>query len=378
MNAKKTSLVFLTRKTVGGIKSHILDLTRSLDKEKYDITVVGPLDNDFVARLKKSETNYICVEIADKLNPLKDIVSIARITRILKNIKPDLLHIHGNKSAFVGRWAARFAKVKRVIVTVHNFLTYQQKRSLLSELAFLEERRLSKSTSVITTVSNKLKTNLITKEGIDESKIAVVHNGIDVSRFQYEKNGTRKIYGIDDKDFLALNIARMVEFKGQKYLIEATQKISDNIQNFKLIIMGSGPLEAKLKRYAKNIGVDEKIVFLPSNDDTNKFYTAADCFILPSVNEPFGLVLLEAMAHKLPIIAAKSGGVVDVLDEKSAILVKPESSTQLANAIEALAKEKKMSDRISNNAHRLLQEKFTLDKMVKETEKIYSHLMVSN
>ncbi|KKL67627.1 hypothetical protein LCGC14_2133100 [marine sediment metagenome] len=378
MNSKKISLVFLTRKTVGGIKAHILDLVRSLDKEKYEISVLGPIDKDFINKLEASGTNFTYVEIADKLNPVKDIISVARISRILKKLQPDILHIHGNKSALVGRWAARLAKVNRVIVTVHNFLTYQQKRGLLSELAFFEERRLAKSTSIIAAVSNQVKTNLVNKEGIDENKIAVVNNGFNVENFEIIKNGTRKRYGISDGDFIALNIARMVEFKGQRYLIEACQKILNEIPNFKLMILGSGPLETRLKKYAKKLGVEKCVIFISHVDDTNKLYSEADCFVLPSINEPFGIVLLEAMAHKLPIVAAKSGGVIDVLDEQSAVLVEPKSSVQIAKAVISLAKEKKISKRISSNAHDILQEQFTLNKMVNKTEKIYHQLMMSS
>ena len=84
------------------------------------------------------------------------------------------------------------------------------------------------------------------------------------------------------------------------------------------------------------------------------------------------------MAHKLPIVAAKSGGVVDVLDEQSAILVEPKSSVQIAKAVISLAKEKKISKRLSSNAHDILQEQFTLNKMVNKTENMYHQLMTSS
>ena len=124
--------------------------------------------------------------------------------------------------------------------------------------------------------------------------------------------------------------------------------------------------------------ISDKVVFLNQTENIGALYKAADCFVLPSINEPFGLVLLEAMAHKLPIIATKSGGVLDILNENSSILVEPKEALQIAKAIERLAEEKSLTKKITNNAFCELKERFTLDKMVKETEKMYWQVLKAN
>ncbi len=377
MTNEKISLVILTRKTIGGIRKHIVDLAGSLDKSKYRITVCGPIDSDFRQKLDLHGIHSLFIDIADRIQPVSDIRSTRKLIKALKSLKPDILHIHGNKTAFVGRVAARRAKINNVIVTVHNFLTYQERRGLKSRLAFYIERQLAKSTSKIITVSNLLKSNLVKKEGIDKNRIEVIHNGIDLSAQKKTFARVRDQHSILPNDFLVLNVARMVDFKGQEYLIKAISKVSIDIPT-KLIIVGDGPLNRKLRKLVKKYNISDKVVFLNQTENIGALYEAADCFVLPSINEPFGLVLLEAMAHKLPIIATKSGGVLDILNENSSILVEPKEALQIAKAIERLAEEKSLTKKITNNAFCELKERFTLDKMVKETEKMYWQVLKAN
>ena len=377
MTSEKISLVILTRKTIGGIQKHIVDLAGSLDKSKYRITVCGPIDSDFRQKLDSHGIPSLFIDIADRIQPVSDIRSTRKLIKALKSLKPDILHIHGNKTAFVGRIAGRRAKINHVIVTVHNFLAYQEKGGLKSRLAFYIERRLAKSTSKIITVSNLLKSNLVKKEGIDKNKIEVIHNGIDLSVQKKILAQVRDQHGILPNDFLALNVARMVDFKGQEYLIKAISKVSAGAE-IKLMIVGDGPLNRKLKKLVKRYDISDKVVFLNSTENISALYEAADCFVLSSINEPFGLVLLEAMAHKLPIIATKSGGVLDILDENNSILVEPKDEHQIAAAIERMAEEKSLTNKIANNAFCDVSDRFTLDKMVKETEKMYSKVLTTN
>ncbi len=229
MRAKKIKLVYLLRQTVGGMQKHVLELVSRLDKRRYQLEVIAPKNPLLQAELEKLSIPYIRVDIADELNLFNDWQAVRELKKVLSTLKPDILHIHGNKSAMVGRLAARGLKIPAVIVTVHNFLKFQDANALLRLPASWLERWLARYTDKIITVSDGLKRSLIEIEGLPAVKISTIFNGIDIS--DWDRNETSDLFrqrlGISDDDLLVANIGRLVPFKGHKILLEAVRKLID-------------------------------------------------------------------------------------------------------------------------------------------------------
>ena len=201
----------------------------------------------------------------------------------------------------------------------------------------------------ITVVSEKLKQDIIDVYGISEKKIAIIPMGCDTTNFSpkyrnenyYKKNGKKNI----------VFVGRLAEKKGVKYLIDAMKYLDAN-----LYIIGKGPLEEELKQQALEYG--DKIVFLgaKTHQELPEAYASADIFVAPSVTakdgdqEGFGLVIIEAMASGVPVVASKSGGIVDIVrDGKNGFLVEEKNSMELAKKIDYLLNDPLLYDKFRNN-----------------------------
>lgn len=371
--SRRAHIVYLIRQTAGGMQNHLLALTANF-QQKYQITVITPPNKQLIKKLKQQNINFFEVNIDDRLHPIKDLISIYQLQKLLRKLKPDLIHIHGNKTALVGRLALLGQKAPPIVLTVHNFLIFQQAPFPLKQLAAAVERRLAKKTARIITVSHQLKEALIKDERLPANKIEVIHNGLNLRAWsELNKEACRQRLSLKPNDFVILAVGRLVDWKGHRYLIEAVNCLSaDEQKNVKVFIAGDGPLRQKLEQLIAGLNLSAKIKLLGHVSKVQELMAAADLFVLPSVNEPFGLVLLEAMAAKLPIIATASGGVPEIITHKeNGWLVKPAQPLALAEAIRRLKTDAHLRSKLIANGWQVVNSRFSLAEMVAKTERVY-------
>jgi len=167
-------------------------------------------------------------------------------------------------------------------------------------------------------------------------------------------------------DFVFSN-GRLVEQKGFKYLLEAAREINSTV-----VILGRGPQERKLKKSAP-----ENVVFITdrvSEHELACLYKAAKAFILPSLYEPFGMVLVEAMAMETPVVGTTVGGIPEIITPDTGILVPPRNPTAIAEAINSLLASPAKARRMGKAGRKRVEKNFTWDQTAEGYERIYSEL----
>ncbi len=211
-----------------------------------------------------------------------------------------------------------------------------------------------KRAKYVTVVSEHLKNKI--QELVLEIQPDVIPMGVDISKFgrQYRKEnyfnqGDRKV---------VLFVGRLAEKKGVKYLIEAMKNI-----NALLVVVGDGPLREDLKKQAFEI--EEKVLFLgaKTHEELKVIYASADIFVCPSITakdgdqEGFGLVMLEAMASGLPVVASNSGGITQlIVDEVNGLLCKEKCVDEIADKVKNVLDNKELQNKIINNMKNTLRE----------------------
>jgi len=183
----------------------------------------------------------------------------------------------------------------------------------------------------------------------------------------------RQQYGLQDDAKLVLNVARLEDFKGQDVLLKAWAAIVAEYPKAKLWIAGIGSLDTTLKQMVASLGLQNHVKFLGfiSQSQVHALMEAADLFVLPSREEPFGIVLLEAMAHGLPVVASKVGGIPEVLPSNDDVtLVAADDVQALAQAMLMMLANNRLCD--DNRVHAL---DFSWDKQVQRFEGIYTSLL---
>jgi glycosyltransferase involved in cell wall biosynthesis len=140
--------------------------------------------------------------------------------------------------------------------------------------------------------------------------VHVVHNGVD--REESQPAGDVKI---ESGDKLVLFLGRITMQKGPEYFIAAAKRVLEKVQNVKFVLAGSGDMAERMIELAANIGIGHKVIFTGflRGKDVQRVFDMADCYVMPSVSEPFGIAALEAIHHDVPVILSKQSGAAEVL-----------------------------------------------------------------
>jgi glycosyltransferase involved in cell wall biosynthesis len=222
-------------------------------------------------------------------------------------------------------------------------------------------------------ISQEVKEHLISDLGLDEKKIVLIHNGIDIKNFGdfLQRDYWRKNLKIND-GFLVGIIARLSDVKGHIYLIRAMQKVIKSFPSAKLLIIGEGKIEERLAKGVDDLDIEDNVLFIPEVRETKDVLSAMDIFVMPSLQEGLGLALMEAMAQGLAVVGSKVGGIKTLIQDKiNGLLVNPADIEGLAEAIVKLLKDSQMRRNLGMNARKFISENFSKEDMLDKTERIY-------
>jgi glycosyltransferase involved in cell wall biosynthesis len=203
--------------------------------------------------------------------------------------------------------------------------------------------------------------------------VSLMPHAFVLPRLSQSRAQLRQQYGLQDDTRLVLNVARLEDFKGQDVLLKAWVTIVAEHPRAKLWIAGTGSLETTLKNMVVELGLQDSVRFLGfvPQAEVHALMEAADVFVLPSREEPFGIVLLEAMAHGLPVVASKVGGIPEVVPSHDGVaLVAADDTQALAQALLTMLAEHRLYD--ENRVYAL---DYAWDKQVQRFEALYTSLL---
>jgi glycosyltransferase involved in cell wall biosynthesis len=168
---------------------------------------------------------------------------------------------------------------------------------------------------------------------------------------------------------------RLVDGKGLDLLLEAVKLIMDKDKTVYLLLLGEGPIKTRLEDKASSLGISDGICFKGNVSNVYEYMNASDIFVFPSLSEGMPNALLEAMACRLPVIASRIGGVVDIVkDGKSGLLFKPGDISGLESAMVRLLKDDKLRQRLGAEARKTIVEGFSIDRVAEEYIKLYKNI----
>jgi len=244
---------------------------------------------------------------------------------------------------------------------------------------FLDRRCLHLADAIIA-VSRELAENLQRGYLIESSKIFTVYNGVDVSKFkpsEDQRNLTRKRYGIGNDEKLLLTVGRILKQKGVHIAIWVLKMLRKSLR-VKLMIVGDGPYVGELRKLAWKLGVSDYVIFCGPvpNDELPFYYNACDVFLDPTTRvEGFPIVIAEAMAVGRPIIASRIGGIPSAIDDGiNGVLVGPGDVDEFFRKTLQVLSDTKLAERLSIRAREKALSKFSREKMIDETIRIFEEI----
>ena len=218
---------------------------------------------------------------------------------------------------------------------------------------------------------------------LNNDKIALIHNCTDIDKIQKRYYDLKKIkirWNINDNDVILTNIGFFNEQKGQKYLLDAIRIVVKQIPNIKLILVGWGPLEGCLRTQARELEIENNVLFAGKcpHDTVFEILSVADIFVLSSLWEGFGLVLAEAMALAKPVVCTKTdGSQLLVQDHKTGLIVPPKSPHDLAAAIIYLLNRPKLREQMGVFGKERVSSYFSPDKFIEQHQWFYNAILQS-
>jgi len=355
----------------GGLENGIINLVNNMDDFKFENTICCLTQGgDFEKRLNKN------IKVSKMFKkPGNDYQLYIKLIKYLKEIKPTIVHTR-NWAGMDGIIVAKIAGVPIIIHGEHGFeiadlISQNRKRKFIRKLV------LSTMVDKIVTVSKNLKNRLINEIKIKPEKIIHIPNGVDTNKFNiYRKEFTRKKFGFKKGDFIIGIVARLDPIKNHKTLISAFKEIVTIHPNTNLVIVGDGSLRNKLENQTYQLGIKNKVIFMGERDDVPEILKTFDIFVLPSLNEGMSNTILEAMATCIPVIASNVGGNPElVIDGRTGFLFPTNDVESLVQKIKTYILHPELKQKHGYNAHKRVEEKFSLDQMVRRYEELYLELV---
>ncbi len=285
--------------------------------------------------------------------------------------KNDYTAIH----AYQASYGAGAAMLLKYFSSIKFILTLQEGKALTEQNPVIKFFRkvIIKKADIITAISIYLKN--FAKKINKKTEIIVIPNGVDYEKFISTQPMERRTLKINDTDIAIITTSRLVPKNGLSTLIRAVKIAKPLVADLKLVIIGSGPLEAGLKNLAIELGLSNDIVFLGEKpySEIPRYLKAADLFVRPSHSEGLGNAFIEAMAAGIPIIGTPVGGISDFLkDGETGLFCEVGNPKNLAEKITRLLGNQELRDKIIKNGLELVRTKYNWDHIAENFRKIYS------
>lgn len=363
----------------GGAEQLLLTTVKYLDRNKFTPLVYAIGANGKIGEI--IEKSGIKVKTLNKKMHLsKSIDIIFNLVQILRRENPDILHTHLFSANIYGRIAAKIAGVKLIVSSLHNpDYTYENN----GKWTFKMRKAIDKYTGKICNTLFIAVSEFVKKDfekQLSFQNIKVIHNCVDISYFKKidisKIKEKRQELGLKEDDIVLLNVGRLHPQKGQVFLIEALSLIRKNNSKYKLIIIGSGLIEDRLKIKVSELNLSDSVIFLKDREDVREIMSACDMFVFPSLYEGFGIALAEAMNIGMPVIASDIETLREIIrNDIDGVLVERQNSLKLAEAIYALTQDNGRRTYLGENARRRIEEMFGVNTYIKKLENAYQDLM---
>jgi glycosyltransferase involved in cell wall biosynthesis len=350
-----------------------LQLVSGLPRSRYETAVACSPGGVFVDRLHDLGVPVIDAEMRRRRR-LDTVLSLARQ---LRRRRPHIVHTQGRGDPF-GRLAARLARVPVVFSTTamisSRYEVEESWRKALYRAIDLTTNRLVDRYIVVNRASVEALTD---RHRIPASRVAVIPNGIEIDRYDPERpnrGAWRERLGVPAGATLIGGVGRLTWQKGFPDLIKALAALDD--PDLYLVIAGDGPEWGDLRTLATGLDVSRRVIFAGFVDDIPGLLGDLDLFVLSSLREGHPMVLLEAMAMGLPVVATDIDGVGDTITEGvDGMLVPPSDVAALVESMRELMSSVDAASRLGRNARKKIEQEYTVDRMVRRTSVLYDEVL---
>jgi len=371
----------ITMLELGGAQRNTLYTLANLDRDRFVTVLIcgkgGTLDAE--ARSSASFKTYFLNGLVRPVKPLKDLLCVFSILKILRAERPDVVHTHSSKAGILGRIAAWLAGIPVVVHTFHGFGFNDFQNPLTRAVYVFAEKITAPLADRFIAVTNEDITKGL-RYGIGPAeKYSLIRSGIDISRYSslaMDKNALKREFGLPQDTSVVTTIG---PFKPQKNLgdfVRASAVILKSFPRAYFLVAGDGEQKHMLKELIGRLGLEGKVILLGWRGDTDKILSVTDVFVMTSLWEGLPRSILEAMSSGLPVVANAVDGVKEIVkDGTTGYLVEPRDIGRLAEKTAYLLNNPAAAKEMGKKARAAIDAQYDIRNMVKEQERLYLELM---
>ena len=357
---------------LGGGERHLADLANALSARGHNVFAAvrphSPLISELTVLPKQ---NVIELPLRSAL----DARNAGRLASLVKRQEIEIVHAHMARDYPLAAYAARRNPTARLIITRH----------VLFPISRLHKFTLARVARVIA-VSKAVGRQFLAANLVPVEKVTVVHNGIDVSRFQrtmtgFDRRQFCREWGVPEESVLVASVGAITPLKGHEDFLKAAVHVVRQVPAAHFIIAGvdasvGQKTRAELEQSIQKLGLKGRITFIGRLDDITNLYNILTVFVSASHTESFGLAIVEAMAAGVAVVATKTEGALEIIENgQTGLLVPVADEHALAGSVVKLLNDRELREDLASFAQASVSSRFSLRRMVDETEKIYSEVL---
>lgn len=376
---KQTILYCVTKSSWGGAQRYVYDLATNLPPEHFTVAVACGGHGQLVDKLQaRSIPVFTITHLGRDINLRHDLLSLWSLARIIRQVRPDILHLNSPKIAGLGALIGRGLRVKKIIFTNHGWAFNELRpRWQQTAIKFLHWLTMLLSHQTIT-VSRHDADQVSTWPGLGR-KISTIHNGINLINFVYREDARAELIRRapdlrhNKRELWIGSIGELHPNKGYDYAFQIIGALRKYYPHITYVVIGDGEQESALQTAINQAGLKQTIFLTGRLDEASRYLKAFDLFLLTSRKEGLPYVVLEAGEAELAVAAARVGGIGEIISSpKLGLLIDPANTTESVDAILPLLANSLEREILGRNLGERIRKTFSTERMVSETIALYN------
>ena len=374
----------ITRLIVGGAQENTIYTAAMLDNSKFKVDVLSGLqtgsEGSLIEEANEKRINLLFIdELVREISPVNDGITLFKLYNTMRNNHYDIVHTHSSKAGILGRWAARLAGVPVIIHTIHGWSFHEYLPSFQKNIYIFLEKITARFTDVLVVVSES-DFNIGINEGIGrKSQYRLIRSAIPRIKFNHmekENNTIRKKLQIPDHVVVIGNVGRLSDQKNPLEWIHIAHRLSKEVDDVIFLLVGDGPLRLDIEEEIKKLQLSEKVILTGLTRDVQSYLSIMDVFLITSLWEGLPRTVLQAMAMGIPVVAYKSGGIPEVVNDGiSGYLCNQGDTDEMTKKTILLLKNPIMREEMGRKGRSMISNEFDLQVMIKQVSQLYFDLL---
>lgn len=380
-------LHIITRLIVGGAQENTLFTAELLDVSRYQVDLISGSQTGSEGSLVEEARSKgipltIVPHLVRQISPFQDLLALLKLTHIIRRGQYTIVHTHSSKAGILGRLAARLARTPIIVHTVHGWSFHDYMSPLTRKIYIGLEQRMAKlSDALIVVAEQDIAKGLAAGIG-QPNQYHLIRSAIPLEDFdpaKYNRQEVRQELGLPTDAPVIGNVGRFSPQKNPLVWAQVAGLIGRALPQSRFILVGDGPLRHELQEKLAQEGIAERTVLTGLRRDVPRLLAAMDIFLLTSLWEGLPRVIPQAMAMRLPIVAARVDGIAEAVQNGvTGYLFDPDDTNGMAQACVTLINDPAMRQAMSARGRDLALKNYDLRHMLTQIDSLYQHLLEIN